>query len=281
MRLIERVGLGFAGWLALSGAVFAEARVEVVTKNDVTLQPLNPLRGDASPKAGVLWGDITRDVSTGTLIQFNGGFSSPPHIHNITYRAVVIEGVVHNDDPTATYMWMGPGSFWTQPAGEDHITAAGENGATAFLEILSGPYLVQPSADQFDNRERPINMEAGNVLWLDGSDVTWIQEQDVDAGASIAFLWGSHVDNERNGTFVRMPSGYSGQIDTGGTEFRAVAIKGAVTHSAGDLSPEALLEAGSYFGSEGQVIHNVVCDSETECQLYVHSVGKYSIASLR
>lgn len=83
------------------------------------------------------------------------GFESPPHIHNITYRGVVIEGVMHNDDPTAAKMWMPPGSFWTQPAGEDHTTAADGETNLIYLEIDSGPYLVKPSAEQFDNGERP------------------------------------------------------------------------------------------------------------------------------
>ena len=34
----------------------------VTTADEVTYQPLNPARGDASPQAGVLWGDITKDV---------------------------------------------------------------------------------------------------------------------------------------------------------------------------------------------------------------------------
>ncbi|MEL6545820.1 MAG: DUF4437 domain-containing protein, partial [Myxococcota bacterium] len=39
---------------------------------------------------------------------------------------------------------MGPGSYWMQPAGEVHITAAKPGaGGTSFLEILSGPYLVK------------------------------------------------------------------------------------------------------------------------------------------
>jgi hypothetical protein len=59
---------------------------------------------------------------------------------------------VHNDDPDAANMWMGPGSFWSQPAGEPHITsAAAEGGATIFLEILEGPYLVRPTKEAFDN----------------------------------------------------------------------------------------------------------------------------------
>lgn len=137
---------------ATAGTVLAEAANEVVLNNDVQFQPLNPARGDAAPKAGVLWGDIKKDVPTGALIVFADGFSSPPHIHNITYRGVVISGAVHNDDPNAENLWMGPGSFWAQPAGESHITpAAPGSEATAFLEILEGPYLVQPSDEAFDN----------------------------------------------------------------------------------------------------------------------------------
>lgn len=85
---------------------------------------LNPLRGKNSPGAANLWGDRTKDTATGMLVRFNKGFVSPPHIHNISYRGIVIEGLMHNDDPSAEKMWMLAGSFWTQPAGENHITAA-------------------------------------------------------------------------------------------------------------------------------------------------------------
>lgn len=270
----------FIALLVPFSSVWADPRVEVVTQDEIELIPLNPKRGDASPKAGVLWGDIRMNVPTGTLIQFNDGFSSPPHIHNITYRAVVIEGMVHNDDPEAENLWMEPGSFWTQPAGEVHITSASDTGATAFLEILSGPYLVQPSVEAFDNGERPINIEARNVIWLDGSDLTWIEEDASETGgASIAFLWGKHIDGQRNGTFIRFPAGYVGNIHTGGTEFKAITTKGVVSHTVSELSEEKTLEPGSYFGSEGDVAHEVECAAEAECQLYVHSLGKYKLTA--
>lgn len=69
----------------------------------------------------------------GISVRFNPGFSSPPHIHNITYRGIVIEGLLHNDDPTAESMWLPAGSFWTQPAGEDHITAANAQSNMIYL----------------------------------------------------------------------------------------------------------------------------------------------------
>ena len=74
---------------------------EVVLTSEVTWEQLNPARGDQSPKAGTLWGDRKGTVATGYLIQFEDGFVSPPHIHNVSYRGVVIRGRVHNDDPDA------------------------------------------------------------------------------------------------------------------------------------------------------------------------------------
>lgn len=88
---------------------------DVVVASDIEWEQLNPKRGDASPKAANIWGDRNGTTATGFLVRFVDGFSSPPHIHNVTYRAVVISGYVHNDDPEAKEMWMPAGSFWTQP----------------------------------------------------------------------------------------------------------------------------------------------------------------------
>lgn len=268
--------------LALStGLVHAAPQVEVVTRADFELVPLNPLRGDASPKAGVLWGDLREDVPTGALIQFADGFSSPPHIHNITYRAVVIDGTVHNDDPEAENIWMGPGSFWTQPAGEVHVTSVGPDGGTAFLEILSGPYLVQPSQEAFDNGERPLNLDERNVVWLDSSDIVWIQHSASSAGPEIAFLWGTPEDGQLNGTFLKMPTGFTGELKTEGVELKAVVIMGEVAHDAGSLAASSNLKPGSYFGSDGEVSHSLSCTQDAECIIYVRTAGKYRLVNAK
>lgn len=259
---------------------WAESNVDVVAKSNLKFQPLNPLRGDASPKAGVLWGDIKKDVPTGTLIEFVDGFSSPPHIHNITYRAVVISGKVHNDDPGAEVSWMGPGSFWTQPAGENHITAAKPgNKATAFLEILEGPYLVRPAKEEFDNGERAINLDARNIVWLDASAVSWTKlpvPNKTEKDVQIAFLWGNPVSGQRNGTFSKLPSGFSGILVGNDSWLRAVVIKGAVNHqSTGNSTDAVRLDPGSYFGSKTSHPHAVNCVSDTSCVLYISTHGKY------
>ncbi len=248
---------------------------ELVKRSDVEFIPLNPARGELGPKAGTLWGDIRADVPSGVLVKFVDGFESPPHIHNITYRAVVISGAVHNDDPAAEKMWMGSGSFWTQPLGESHITAANGENSLIFLEILSGPYLVKPADEAFDSGERPINVAARNVMWLKAEDAEWVDEE----GPEMAYLWGSVEDDEKNGTFVKLPSGYGGELSTSAPMMRAVTIQGQASIQLSGESDTHSLDPGSYFGSKGKAAHQLSCDSDEDCILYLHTEGKYQLGA--
>ncbi|MEM9628778.1 MAG: DUF4437 domain-containing protein [Pseudomonadota bacterium] len=278
-KTLSSLVLAFAA-AALSSMPAASQSNEIVTRADVEFIALNPLRGDLSPKSGKLWGDIREDVSAGSLVTFLDGFQSPPHIHNITYRAVVISGEIHNDDPDAAKFWMEPGSFWTQPAGEVHITAAQGESPTIFLEILSGPYLVQPAEEEFDIGERPINIEARNIVWLDAADAAWVsQSDDAGSGAEMAFLWGKVQDDEKNGTFIKLPSGYNGEIRSDAPLLRAVTIQGKSTVQMFGEAEVHSLDPGSYFSSKGEAAHKVTCESGEDCILYMHTEGKYQLVS--
>ncbi len=244
---------------------------EVVAASEVKWSPLNPLRGDKSPKAGTLWGDSNRKlpVATGFLVQFADGFSSPPHIHNITYRGVVIRGLVHNDDPDAAEMWMPAGSFWTQPAGEVHITAAKGPTNIAYIEIDKGPYLVLPSKEAFDLRERPINVHASNIVWVDQPGMPALSN-----GPKVAFLWAKPHDGQLSGTLVKLPAGFTGEINSHGSTFRAIVIQGQPQY----LGPDAkTLDPGSYFGSKGESVHRISSKAGEETIIYVRTDGRYEV----
>ena len=227
-------------------SAYAGGSQEVVLTSEVEWEQLNPARGDKSPQAGTLWGDLTGTVPTGFLARFVDGFSSPPHIHTATYRAVVISGSIHNDDPEAADMWMPAGSFWTQPNGEVHITAA--KGATnvALVEIDRGPYLVLPAEEAFDSGERPINVDASNIVWVDPPGMPASAN-----GPKVAYLWGNLQDGQSNGTFVKLPAGFTGTIHSHGSTFRAVVVKGQPQYLGDDVKT---LEPGSYFGWKGETV---------------------------
>ncbi len=276
-----------AGGCASSHVASDESRAvapttEVVLASEVKWEPLNPARGDSSPKAGTLWGDRNGAGPTGFLVQFVDGFSSPPHIHNVSYRGVVISGLVHNDDPSAARMWMPPGSYWTQPKGEAHITAAKGSRNVAYIEIEDGPYLVLPVDASFDSGERPINVDESNIVWLDASNTPWVHHSETATSAKsaeVAFLWGDPQDGQLNGTLLKLPPGYNGTIHSHGPTFRAVVIRGRVSLRPSRQTGVETLPPGSLFSSSGPSVHDVAGDSEQGCIIYVRADGGFEVVS--
>lgn len=255
--------------MAASTLLIAQSTKEIVLASEVKWEMLNPARGDKSPQAGTLWGDRKGSEPTGFLAKFVDGFSSPPHIHNVTYRAVVISGSIHNDDPDAAPMWMTTGSFWTQPTGEVHITAAKGSHNMALVEIDKGPYLVLPTQKALDNGERPININASNIVWVTPPGLIVS-----DNGPKIAYLWGDIQKGKSYGTFVKLPSGFKGKIHSHGSNFRAVVIHGEAKYLENDIKT---LTPGSYFGSSGEMEHALKIESKDTNIIYIRTNGKFEV----
>lgn len=233
--------------------------ISLRTTSDLEWGPLNPARGANSPQAANLWGDRSAPGASGFLVEFKEGFSSPPHIHNVSYRAIVIEGSVHNDDPDAADMWMPPGSFWTQPAGESHVTSAASRANVAYVEIDSGPYLVQPVEEVFDNGQRPVNIHADNLVWREElpQQITVDSQESAPArGAEVAYLWHGGKNGNGNGVFLRIPAGFDGSISVEGNGTNAILTRGVARYEP--AGADALkLEPGSTFSAEGGMSYHV------------------------
>ncbi|WP_204345091.1 DUF4437 domain-containing protein [Psychroserpens algicola] len=249
---------------------------EVVTADDIEWGWLNPLRGDKSPAAGKLWGDRTKNEPAGFLVKFKKGFSSPPHIHNITYRGVVIKGLLHNDDEHAEKQWLPAGSYWQQPAGEAHITAADAEDNLALLDIQEGPYLVKPTSEAFDNGERPVNMDPSNLVWLNAKDMTWVSNE---SQVETAFLWGNHEEKQLRATLLKLPAGFEGAIKNLSSNFRAVVIQGTIAHRFSDSKFMNVLEPGSYFGAKENTINNISVKDNESALIYIRTNGDFEVIS--
>lgn len=243
----------------------------VKLSSEIEFEKLNPARGDQSPQAGTIWGDRHINEPTGFLAKFADGFSSPPHIHNISYRAVVIKGLVHNDDEAAEKMWMAPGSFWTQPVGQAHITAAKGEECIALVEIDEGPYLVHPTTEATSNGELPINIDASNIVWQDNSKSNWIGN---NSNAQISFLWSNGFNH---GLFIKLPLGYRGNILTDGTLLHSVVIQGELEYTLPQNLETKTLDPGSYFGATNKAVHAVTNNSDTEVLIYIKSNGSLKV----
>ncbi|SDR92037.1 DUF4437 domain-containing protein [Gramella sp. MAR_2010_147] len=244
---------------------------KVVLSSEIEWEKLNPARGDDSPQAGTIWGNRNGTEPTGFLAKFADGFSSPPHIHNVTYRAVVIKGSIHNDDPNASTMWMKPGSFWTQPVGESHITSAKGEENIALVEIDHGPYLVKPIEEAYDNGERPVNIDATNIVWLGSDKSTWI---DSKSDTQLSFLWES---KENQGIFIKFPTSYTGKLESNGSVLHAVIIQGELNYEMPQSQEQKLLDAGSYFSSTDKAIHRISNLTKEDVVVYIRTNGQIKI----
>ena len=262
--------------LACSGYDSTKNSPDIVSNAELKWEKLNPARGEKSPQAAVLWGDLKGNkIATGFLVRFIDGFESPPHIHNVTYKGVVISGLVHNDDPKAEKLWMPTGSFWKQPLGENHITAAKGKNNLAFIEIESAPYLVMPPEKAFLTKEKPINMFPSNIIWLDDQSSSWISGPHL----RIAYLWGQLDKEHKNGTFLKLKKRYSGRFKHNSNNLKLVIITGKIKLKInGD---EKKLSPSSYVGFNSPVNHEILCESSEDCIFYVKSLGKYEFAQAR
>lgn len=233
----------------------APTSTHVVALDEVAWSPLNPARGSAGPQAANLWGDRTGAGPSGFLVQFVDGFASPPHIHNVSYRAVVLAGELHNDHPDAPEVWLPPGSSWTQPWGEVHITAARGERNLAYVEIETGPYLVLPVEEAVESGEAMLRSPAS-----DGEPVP-----------GIVHPWGSAQDGMPHGTLVTLPPGYRGILRGRGPALHALVIHGRAWHRSSPAAYPLPLEPGTSFSSAGETDHHLACD--TACTLYVRTDG--------
>lgn len=280
LALVSVISTGCASMQGTAPKLAAAPTNKVILKSEVKWDHLNPKRGDLAPKAGTLWGDRKGTEPTGFLLKPTDGFESPPHIHNVSYRGIVINGVIHNDDPTAANMWMPAGSFWTQPKGEVHITAAKGSDSLAYIEIEEGPYLVLPKEEAFDSGERPVNVDKSNIVWLGAAELSWVDPPGSAAsasGAKMAFLWGNPQNGQLSGTLMKLPAGFQGKIRSHGSTFRAVVIQGQPQYQVPGEAEVQTLEPGSYFSSEGESLHLVSSAAADESLIYVRTDGRFVV----
>ena len=147
----------------------------------------------------------------------------------------------------------------------------------AYIEIESGPYLVKPTEEAFDNGERPVNVDQSNIVWLEATTMELITSNEKAANsAKVAFLWGQ--PQELYGTLVRLPAGFKGAIHSDGPSFRAVVVKGHAQYHVNEGDSKAL-EVGSSFSSQGTSTYNISNQNEEESMIYIRAKGTYKITA--
>ncbi|MEM7008549.1 MAG: DUF4437 domain-containing protein [Thermodesulfobacteriota bacterium] len=246
--------------------------INVVTTTDLKWEQLNPARGANSPMAATLWGDRTGPGPSGFLLKPVDGFKSPPHVHTANYHGLVIKGSIHNAEPDAQELYLGPGSFWTQPGGGVHITAA-KGSSIAYIEV-EDTFDVLPADKKVKNDKTAVVMPASSIDWVNLPNMPSSSEV-----PKMAVLWGNPYDDSFSGTLVKIPAGFTATMRALGSTLHAVVIQGEIMHrAAGQIGFDTLGEGG-YFGSNKEYIHETSCLDEDHCIIYLRNDGKLEVLS--
>lgn len=145
---------------------------------------------------------------------------------------------------------------------------------------MNSSYLVLPVEKTFDSGERPVTVDTSNIVRLDASNITWVDQLGMPASVNrptVAFLWGNPQDDQLNGTLVKLPAGYTGKIRSHGSTFRTVVIQGQPQYQVQGDTDINIMEPGRYFSSKGESEHQVSSKTGEESILYVRIEGKSDI----
>lgn len=182
----------------------------------------------------------------------------------------MIDGLVHNDDPAEPNLWLPAGSYWTQPAGDVHITSAQGSYNIALIEINQGPYLVKPVEEAFDNGETMIRVPGTDVQWTELPGAPNVKK---------VHLWNASEDGALKGTLIRLPQGFSGTLETTSPSFQAVVIQGNLVYDQNNNGTTQALAPGSMFSSTGSSQHRITACEQSDCVIYLRSNDQFTVTA--
>jgi quercetin dioxygenase-like cupin family protein len=199
----------------------------------------------------------------GTFVKIKKGQGTPLHTHSTVYRAVVISGLFENPVPgiAATELTLGPGDYYTVPAGEEHVSRCSMQSTTDCMT-----FFWQESGFDFTPQD-------GGTENAGGPTVTFVKQQSVTYQEIIpgAVSFGPAFGDRSfgaHGTFVRIKKGATTPSHLHSNPYRAVVISGTFENpTLGSDASNASFGPGTYYSIPGGEQHISRCsaNSATDC----------------
>jgi quercetin dioxygenase-like cupin family protein len=109
-----------------AGAKAGATQGTFTTSDAIPWKPVDPKKPDGV-QMFVVWGN-PKEGPSGILLKFPAGTDAGWHWHTAAYQGIVIQGKATHTVKGAAPQTGGPGSVWSQPAGQVHDDKCEEGG---------------------------------------------------------------------------------------------------------------------------------------------------------
>ena len=224
---------------------------------DVEWAPLNPEQPEG-PSWVVLEGDPTQGAFT-MMAKLGAGFETPLHKHPSGFTGVVISGEVSHGASKDAVKVIGPGTLWTEPANEAHVTGCVGDEDCVFVGRMDGPMAMTPV-------ETPDETPSASVVGAADIEYTPVNPEQPE-GPGMAVLSG----DQTQGAFValvRFPGGLSTPEHVHSASYVGVVISGQIQDGEG-----AAKAPGSHWNNAAGHPHQTSCVEGDDCVFFVSMDG--------
>lgn len=221
---------------------------------------------------GTVSGDRMKGAH-GTFIKVVKGTGTPAHTHSNSYRGVVLKGLVENPfaGNAATQVKMGPGSYYSVPAGSEHITRCADDSPTDCLS-----YIYQEAAFDFNPDVTGVNPELGKSAGIVlAKDVKY--DVIMPGVAEFGTVYGDRTKGA-HGTFVTIVKGKGTPAHKHSDAYHAVVLAGVVENPIPyNQSKPTRLGPGSYYHVPAGSEHITRCasDSPVDCKSFLYQADAF------
>lgn len=240
-----------------------QGSVTLVAADDVEFVEISPFA-----RFGPAQGDFTAGAH-GTFGIFGAGLGSPPHTHTGAYYAVVLEGGAMNN-PFGTESeppTLGPGSFWSVPGDEQHVTACLDPNAECRF------FFHAQSAFDFAPLDATTEERSSAAQAVPAAELTF---EALAPYGGAATLWGD-PDDGAHGMIVRLAGGATTGLLAHRNAFSLVPLTGVVSIESADASLES--NPGSVLEVGANTVLSMGCEGADGCTLYLFSDAPLEIRS--
>jgi quercetin dioxygenase-like cupin family protein len=112
-----------------------------LTSDAIPWKPVDPSKPDGV-QMFVVWGN-PREGASGLLLKFPAGADAGWHSHSAAYHGIVIQGSATHTVKGAAPQTGGPGSVWSQPAGQVHNDKCEKGGDCIEFRVFRGQARLQ------------------------------------------------------------------------------------------------------------------------------------------